>query len=322
MNRYLIYNISKPQLRVGLMHNISNLNSMLIDAFVMNRTAVLPYPSFDSRHNFNHDISKSWKYYIDLDSIKIKVKKSDGYSEEKIKCICSDDFSNQLDPTQNVHIAKNFDDASSTSSKYLIRNVDGSIDFWGAPDQNIDGKYTILFDFSQEITRLTNRVREELNDYVAIHVRRGDRLKLNRKIDKFTKSDYIVKFLTENYPKKTKFYLMTDEKDETFIANIKKELDVATYKDFNCLTSIIDCEKPDNFFLFGVEKIIYYSAKCSVGTFTDADRVDLSLSPYSMHYVYKSSYEKLKNKFSKSIKKIKSLIKRCISTNSNKIFIV
>jgi len=303
-DRYLIYNYpNNDSPEFGFMHNLSNFKNLLLEAYYLKRIAILPNPSFDPKHNNNYIVSHCWEKYIDFDSIKIQCNKT--LNSEPIKCICRHKFDLESVNLKETHRVNNFENADDCSKKYLIRDISSDLSFWGVSELNLEKKYRVILNFSKDVIKMTNLVLEDFQDYIAIHVRRGDRMMLNPKIKKFTNPKYISSCLLEKYPNNTKYYLMSDEKESGYFDFIKENFDVKTYKDFPFLKDIVQGLKPDNFMLFSIEKLIYYNAKERIGTFIDSDSIDFSLSPYSMHEKYTSPQEVI-------AKMLKSLTKKII----------
>ena len=94
----------------------------------------------------------------------------------------------------------------------------------------------------------------QINPYIALHVRRGDRLKLNRRYDKHTQSENIARILFENLNQVQNVFLMSDEQTPGFFDPLKEKFSIFTYLDFPEISKLVKDALPDNFLLFCVEK--------------------------------------------------------------------
>lgn len=296
MTKYLTYLYpNDDQHRAGLMHNLANLIDFMREAISLSRIPVIPVPCFDWNHNFGVQIDCEWSKYFCLEETKV-------YSPDNIliepecptqsfRYILNSEFNKLKFPDFEVaRIApfKNGADSDVCEKTVLIRELTSDTALWGQISGSNATNYDVRLNFSDQVVNLARLVTNQITPYIALHVRRGDRLRLNRRYDKHTKPDYITRFLFQNFNEVPNVFLMSDERKSDFFDSLKKNINMFTYKDFADLSTLIQGAAPDNFMLFCVEKKIYYDAFKRIGTFIDSDSASLSLSPYYMNEIHRS----------------------------------
>lgn len=215
-------------------------------------------------------------------------------SKNETQCfryILDSDFKNLKFPAVEVACIdslKNATDPDVSDKQVIIRELNSNVTLWGQIPGLKASNYQIQLNYSEQVLNLARFVSNQITPYIALHVRRGDRLRLNRRYDKYTKPAYITRFLLQNFHQVPNVFLMSDERKPDFFHSFKKNITVFTYKDCSDLTTLVQGLRPDNFMLFCVEKKIYYDAYKRIGTFIDSDSADLFLSSYSMNDSYQS----------------------------------
>lgn len=112
--------------------------------------------------------------------------------------------------------------------------------------------------------------------YCAIHVRRGDKLKLPAypHLDEDTQPERILEILTKYVPKGTTVYILTNEKDKKYFDLLRSKYDILQYTNFPILKQLVENENPDNFLLYEIEKRILNSAKYKIHTFDTKNKLN------------------------------------------------
>ena len=79
-------------------------------------------------------------------------------------------------------------------------------------------------------------------------------------------------------PEGSSLYILTNEADKTFFDPLREVFDVFQYFDFPELQRIVECEFPDNYFLYEIEKRLFSQARDKIFTFADREGKRLSLT--------------------------------------------
>jgi hypothetical protein len=269
--------------RPGINHLRFALELLLREAAALGRTPLLFEPRFDPRHNLGHDLRTSWRRYLDLDAIEV-VNRASGESA-LVKAVCAADVP-RVDQLSTAWFERDHTITADENQCFdvLVRRNrtglhvppvhDGPA---GLPD------YTVQLPASALVHSLAQAVKAELGaNYCAMHVRRDDMLAMKEQypnLDTDTRPDNIIKVLRANLAPASRVYVMTNERDTTFFDPLRAEYELHQYFDFPALRTLIECEEPDNFLLFEVEKQLFEHAPVKVHTFAHpkgAPRIALS----------------------------------------------
>jgi hypothetical protein len=125
----------------------------------------------------------------------------------------------------------------------------------------------VKFIWSDSVVKISNNIIDSLGWYAPAPILRGDRLKMNKKLKKFTSPKHIFNTLKEIVSLQSNVYILTDERDRNYFDNLRKYYKIHQYFDFDELNAIVSGKEPDNNFLFIIERCIYESAAIKIGTF-------------------------------------------------------
>ncbi|RCV44674.1 hypothetical protein SETIT_9G393800v2 [Setaria italica] len=137
---------------------------------------------------------------------------------------------------------------------------------------------------AKKLRDAANKMKEILDDYDAIHVRRGDLLK-NRKdrfgverslhphLDRDTRPEYIRKRIAKWIPPGRTLYIASNERTPGFFSSLSDRYKLAYSSNFS---SILEPVIENNYQLFMVERLIMQGAKTFVKTMREFDS-DLTL---------------------------------------------
>jgi len=296
MSKYLAYIYpNDDQYRAGLMHNLANLIDFICEATALSRIPVIPAPCFEWNHNFGVQIACEWTKYFCLEDTKVyrqgNILLEPECKNQPFDYILHSEFNKLKIPdfeVARIDSCKNGADSDVCEKTVLIRELTSNIALWGQISGSNAKDYDVRLNYSDQVVNLARLVTNQINPYIALHVRRGDRLKLNRRYDKHTQPENIARILFEKLNQVQNVFLMSDEQRPDFFDPLKKNFNIFTYLDFPEISKLVKSAQPDNFLLFCVEKKVYYDAYKRIGTFIDSDSADFSLSPYSMHDSHQS----------------------------------
>lgn len=261
--------------RPGINHLRNALEWLVREAVALGRTPVFFKPRFDPRHNRGHDLDVEWRKYIDLD--RIEVVAADGrrtvvQALELSQLAAAGPSAAWFERGHRVTAAENarFDLIVRCNRTGLeVAGVHGGAA--GLPG------HAVRFAPSTEVLRLAAAASERLGrDYCAVHVRRDDMLSMTDlypNLDRDTQPDRIAQTLAPHVPPGGRVLILTNERDHAFFAPLRSHFEVFQYFDFPELGALVDCDTPDNFMLFEVEKRLFDAAAVKVHTFTRPDGV-------------------------------------------------
>ncbi len=267
-NKYFTVQVdAKP----GINHLREALNWLVRESVSLNRTPLVFTPYFDSIHNFDIEINATWDKYIDLNNILIKNISLD--TSIPIQAVLDKDIPN-IDDLSTLWIERDhiLTDKENEEFDLIIRHNKTGLEIDGV-HTGVRGlpNYSVNFMPSNRIMKIYNQVSNQLHKYCAVHVRRGDMLgmtDLYPHLDHDTQPDQIRATLSQILPQGEKVYILTNERDKSYFNPLKNNYDILQYFDFQVLNELIDCEQPDNFLLFEIEKLIFDNADIKIYTFT------------------------------------------------------
>ena len=138
-----------------------------------------------------------------------------------------------------------------------------------------DFDYDVEFHASPAIVRQAEAIRARLGDYHSMHVRRGDKLTEAQypNLGSDTRPESIRATLSRHLPKGLTIYILTDERTPGYFDVLKNDYRVFQYFDLPELKQLVEGERPDNFFLYEIEQLIFERAGIKIHTFAHPDGV-------------------------------------------------
>ena len=119
--------------------------------------------------------------------------------------------------------------------------------------------FSVNIKYLDKITNIALKISNKLDNYLCIHVRRGDRI-TNKQIEIDTLPENILEIIKKCNIKN--IYIMTNDIDSLICLKKNKEYNIYFYKDFIYLNHI-----KDNYFLFSIENEIMRLATKRCSTF-------------------------------------------------------
>lgn len=278
-NKYFTVQVdAKP----GINHLREALEMLVRESISLNRTPLVFTPHFDICHNFNIEVNATWDKYIDLNNFQINnISQGSNFAIQAVmdKEIAGFDDLSVL-WIERDHILT---DKENEEFDLIVRHNRTGLEIDGI-HTGIRGlpNYSVCFMPSSRVLDTYNQVSNKIQNYCAIHVRRGDMLGMTDRypnLDQETQPDSIRATISQVIPRGTQIYILTNEKDKAYFNPLKTEYDVFQYFDFPELIGLVECEQPDNFLLFEIEKLIFENAKTKIYTFSHPNgRARISLS--------------------------------------------
>lgn len=231
-NIYILYmsyfKIDLSPINAGLSHQTSNFKVLIKYCFLNNLNLIKPKFKLIGSHNNNKELNSDLSKYYDLNNITVNDKPFRLY-----------------DDNDNIEYTMK----KKTYGTQLLRQCHPF-----KTKEHCDIKIPYNEDIINTAKRIALSFKE---DYMCIHVRRGDRI-TNKTMDIDTQPDNIIRVINNHNPKSV--YIMTNKfKELKSLSNIEN---IFFYKDFEFL-QIID----DNYYLFSIENQIMEFAKIRCSTF-------------------------------------------------------
>ncbi len=257
--------------RPGINHLKYSLDLLIRESVSLGRTPIVFKPRFDPRHNLGKDVDAEWSKYIDLERIEItNAAQGTGIRTKALQRSDAGLFDSRSAAWfERDHVITQRE--NSTFDIIVRHNKTGLlIDAIHGGSSGLPG-HVVRFTPSRQIVELALLVKQGLGEYCAMHVRRDDMLEMKDlypNLERDTQPDRILETLLRTVPRRSRIYIMTNERDRSFFEPLRSEFDVHQYFDFPALRDLIECEQPDNFMLFEIEKVLFEQASTKIHTFT------------------------------------------------------
>jgi hypothetical protein len=272
MNGYLKYEANGPY--VGILHWLSNLKAIIMEAIYLNRIPIITPPLLHPQHNLGIKLNSPWSKYLNLSQTEVYFRNNEEFElmQKPFMFILDEDFKNLNfgeDQVYKIGHEHEITDAENNNYELIVRSVDGvKMGWWlRAVPVKIKKNTRINLKVSDDVLRISKNIIERLGWYAAVHVRRGDRLKRNKNLKKFTSPQHIFKTLRDIVPLKANVYILTDERDRNYFNYLREHYKIYQYFDFDELNVIVSGKEPDNNFLFLIEQRIFENAAKKIETF-------------------------------------------------------
>ena len=272
MNGYIVYESKGPY--VGIRHCLFNLKALILEAAYLDRIPVVRPLRMHPKHNFGIKLNTQWAKYWDLHKTEVYYRNNEKYElmQKPFSFILEEDFKDLKfgdNQVYRLNYQQEITEADNNKYDLIIRSLRGIYRGWwldAVPDK-IQKNIRISFKVSDDVARISREIIQLLGWYAAVHVRRGDMLRRNKCLNKFTSPKHIYRTLREIVPFESNVYILTNERDRNFFDYLKKHYRIYQYFNFNELVEIVSGHEPDNYFLFMVELNIFENAEKKIGTF-------------------------------------------------------
>ncbi|KAH0924658.1 hypothetical protein HID58_016914 [Brassica napus] len=289
----------------GLGHQESSLRCALEEAMFLNRTFVMPSqmcinPIHNKKGVLNGSSdNESWEvsscameslYDVDLISEKIPVILDDS---ETWHIVLSTAMKLKERGIAHVNGAsrRELNDSSHYANLLLINRTASPLAWFVECKDRIDRSNVMLpYSFlpSMAAPRLRNaaeKIKAQLGDYDAIHVRRGDKLKTRKDrfnvertqfphLDRDTRPEFIMTRIQKQIPPGRTLYIGSNERAPGFFSPLSARYKVVYSSNFS---EILDPVIENNYQLFMVERLVMMGAKTFFKTFREYE-TDLTLT--------------------------------------------
>ena len=257
--RYLRYDERNPSL-AGLTHQRSNLECLLREAWANGRHVALPVLNLSPGHNFGVDNEWKWESYFDLTAARIVDAAGYEYPLPIVRSVPAG-----LAPVLTLAPGERMP-ANARDFALVVRRIQNSF-FENEVPGGEHRALRLRMPASNSVRRLAAPVVAELRAlghgrFVAVHVRRGDRLPLYPVW--LTEPFQIRQHLkAQGIPDGSVVFFLSDERDPDFWTTLKEHYRPVRYTDYPELAALVShaCgRRPDNYLLYAVESEIMRGA--------------------------------------------------------------
>lgn len=242
--RYLLYYDFHQK---GIGHLTSNLVHYFCESSNLNRDCVITPPLLSKAHNAGQSLTVSWKQYFDFKQSKLPT-----------NYLFYDAFINKQFTNEQVLIVggERISDEENQQYTVIIRDMRAFKLYRLTYNTHYPPpRPEVIFAPAKIIRDQADLTLKQLpKKFCAIHIRRGDRLVYNPTAKTNTSAKNVLKKLQQFNPDKLPVFLMTDEKDSQFYANLNAHFKIYRYTDFTNLVEI--AAQGDNYLLFCIESFI------------------------------------------------------------------
>ena len=269
---FLQYEPCRPFV-AGLKHWIGNLRCLLREAWATDRLAILPPLALDPKHNFGVKREWKWESYFDLGRSTLV---GAGGWEQPLPIA-----PRRVDTSLRTLILQPGEPMPMRARNYplVIRRIKN---FAFRREVPADGSPTTYLHLASatSVLKLARPVIHHLSAldggrFVAVHVRRGDRLARREYSGRLTKPPHIRKMLEgRGVTNGEVLFIASDEHRQDFWDPLKKYYRVVRYVSFPALKALVTQPSqalprqppPDNYLLYQVEREIMRSAALWIET--------------------------------------------------------
>jgi hypothetical protein len=227
------FSIDLSTIFAGLTHQIENLKTLIKYCYKHEYILILPQFRLYGLHNNHKEIRTNLSTYIDFKTLIV----NNNYYEV---------VTNEVDSKDIIYIK------SKHYMNGLLCNDDMFMNLEWIP---------ITFSYNKNIITIGKQISNILNNYICIHVRRGDR-NITKQIDKDTSPNSILTKIKKHDIKNV--YIMTNENISFFDSLKSSDYNIYFFNDFDILKKI---KEEDNYLLFCIETEICKLADKKISTF-------------------------------------------------------
>ena len=279
--RYLRY--EPPQREAGGMgHWLSNLQCLMREAVRLGRGAVLPTLGLARVHNFGVAADWRWETYFDMRAGRLLD--ADGGTARPLPVAAGV----PEHPATVLRLASGEAVPRGIACEMVVRRV-GPLYAAHVPQETLP-QATLRLPPSAAVLALARPVVERLTSsgggFVAVHARRGDRMRVRRRWRQGTSPESILcKLRRHGVGPDVRVFVLSDERDPAFWAALRGRCRLVRYTDFPALAAVVDrtaAQPPDNYLLYEAETEVMRHARLRIGTVPGFGRLpadDFLLAP-------------------------------------------
>lgn len=258
----LEYATSVP-VRAGLGHFVSNLRCLVGEAHATGRLAVLPPLTLAPRHNFGVDREWAWQSYFDLEQSSFVAA-----GRERPLPLAPPGVLGASAPALTLDARAPIPPGVRQSARVVRRFPRSDLAFNAQVAPRAWPTVELRLRPSSRVKRLAGQVVERIvaldGAFVAVHVRRGDRLTLPQYPSRMTEPAAIHQYLRERgVPGGAVLFVASDERRPGFWAALEARYRLVRYVDFPDLAALVSRRAgalPDNYLLYSVEREVMKQA--------------------------------------------------------------
>lgn len=259
----------------GLLHQMTNLKTLLTEAHALGRVAIIEHVPFDGDHNRGRFVCAPWSRYLDMVHVSKEVPIWPGWIKLSMKFKTRD-----KDPVEYFSEYDTFETLNASKAKVVVRDFGPTMaeymalsrgsGYWKHQQEVLELLVESKFVASIAYEAVEKMLKDGARSFVCVKVRRGDKLAEVDKypcLDECTQGERVVSKLRKNKVsmKKDVVFLMTNEADKSFFKDVMRSgYRVETSESLGLLEN--SEVQVDNFLLFAVEIAVCRNARGMIGT--------------------------------------------------------
>ena len=272
-SRYLRY--EPPQREAGGMnHWLSNMQCLMREALELGRAAVLPSLGLARRHNFGVAADWRWETYFDMRAGRLVDAGGNVARPLPMAARVPERPATVLRLASGEAVP-----ARGAACEMVVRQV-GPLYREHVPQKTLPC-VALWLPPSPAVVALARPVVERLTSsgagYVAVHVRRGERMRARRRWREGTSPEGILRKLGRHgVGPDVSVFVLSDELDPAFWAALRGRCRLFRYTDFPQLAAVVARTaplSPDNYLLYEAETEVMRHARLRIGTIPGLGRV-------------------------------------------------
>ena len=269
---YLRYLPAQPEAG-GMSHWLANLQCLLREALKLGRLAVLPPLGLSRRHNFGIARDWRWETYFDVGGGCLVA--ADG-AALPLPVVAR--ATGHTAPV--LRVASGAPAPGHGPARTTVERRVGPLYGEHVPSAGLAAA-TLRLPPSSAVLALARpvvaRLASPAGGYVAVHVRRGDRMRWRRRWRAGTSPERIRAMLhAQGVAANVPVFFLSDERDPVFWAALRDDCRLYRHTDFAALAALVDRagrDAPDNYLLYEAEVEIMRHARLRIGTVAGRGRV-------------------------------------------------
>lgn len=265
--RFLRYE-SSPPVVAGLSHQAANLSHLLREAHATGRLAIMPPLRLAKQHNFGVALDWRWEDYFDFGASSLTDAHGQRHPLPIADCPPGPDA-----PTLQLRggdaMPERAWDYPVVTRRLSSPEFRKELPMGGWPAATVELRPAAAAVWlALPVVRHLRAIGD--GGFVAVHIRRGDRVANGQIPDWLTSPPHIRRFLGDRgVADGTVVYIASDERNPDFWRPLRETYRLFRYDDFPALNAVISGagRPPDNYLLFQAEGEVVRAGRLRIGTF-------------------------------------------------------
>lgn len=260
MQKYIYY--ESDAYPPGINHYVANISTLCIEANLLGRVALIPKCRLHKKHNYGASVTLFPDKYYDVNQITVRGIAQKVAMERDIAILHQETNCLRVQEYQNISTAEN------EKYPYIIRVIKHS-SWWLLLQKIYNTNYLlhrVVMPAHAHISAIAGEAQRILGAYHSLHVRRGDRLRVDPLLNYHTSIAYLLKRLKKVIPAHAKLFLMTNEEQADYFKPLYQRYSVYRWTDLPPIKALFGDTIHDNFLLYILERLVWGQAIVRIST--------------------------------------------------------